>query len=150
MPAGCVARRRERSISSINLVRWVLAAAKPATFKGRMPPPEKPRRRPGDAKPQGQSLPLTCSRCGGGLRLRGDAMVCPRRHVHEGVDGIYDLWPSDHVSPRLDPFSTPYGAIYDRGIKERSLARLAGRLGWGADVDEMFRLMDVGVKCDPG
>jgi ubiquinone/menaquinone biosynthesis C-methylase UbiE len=40
--------------------------------------------------------------------------------------------------------------LYDIGVKERPLARVAARVGWGADVDEIFRLMDSGVKCASG
>jgi SAM-dependent methyltransferase len=79
-----------------------------------------------------------------------DGLVCSKRHRFEAVDGVFDLWPADRPVPRGDPFSGPYGEVYDRAIKERWLARVGGRLGWGADVGAMFRLMDEGVKCAPG
>jgi len=66
------------------------------------------------------------------------------------VGGIYDLWPASVPAPGLDWFATPYGVVYDTAIKERWLARLAGRLGWGTDIDQMYRMMDAGVKSDPG
>ena len=52
--------------------------------------------------------------------------------------------------PPVDWFATPYGVVYDTAIKERWLARLAGRLGWGADIGRMFEMMDEGVKSEPG
>jgi SAM-dependent methyltransferase len=66
------------------------------------------------------------------------------------IDGYIDLWPTDLAQPRHDWFATPYGVVYDAAIKERWLARMAGRLGWGADMDKMFRMMDEGVKNEPG
>jgi SAM-dependent methyltransferase len=66
------------------------------------------------------------------------------------IDGYYDLWPTDQPPVPVDWFATPYGVVYDTAIKERWLARVAGRLGWGADIGRMFELMDEGVKCEPG
>src|SRR5258708_6354248 len=80
----------------------------------------------------------------------GNDLVCPDGHRFVCVDGYFDLWPTDAGQPDIDWFATPYGLVYDRAIKERWLARLGGRLGWGADIGEVFAMMDEGVKCDPG
>ena len=93
---------------------------------------------------------LTCWRCGGRLRHRHGELACARRHRYVSNEGYYDLWPDDRPVPRLDVFSTPYGIVYDTGIKERPLARVAGRLGWGADPTPIFDLMDEGIRCEPG
>ena len=76
--------------------------------------------------------------------------MCSRGHAYSAVGGIYDLWPPSVSSPGRDWFATPYGLVYDTAIKERWLARLGGRLGWGTDIDRMYRMMDAGVKNAPG
>jgi SAM-dependent methyltransferase len=93
---------------------------------------------------------LACPSDHGKLQVDLDALVCPRGHTFLLRDGFFDLWPPDAAQPGLDWFSTPYGVVYDTGIKERWLARLAGRIGWGADIGKMYDLMDEGVKCAPG
>jgi SAM-dependent methyltransferase len=93
---------------------------------------------------------LACPRCARPLHRRGDVLRCSRGHRYQPQDGIYDLWPDAVPVPSLDWFATPYGLLYDAGIKERWLARLGGRIGWGTDIDRMFRMMDEGVKNRPG
>ncbi|MFN2464188.1 MAG: class I SAM-dependent methyltransferase [Candidatus Dormibacteria bacterium] len=107
------------------------------------------RRRAADAAPRIPTGLLRCPRCGRSLRPRRESLVCSRGHTHVALEGIYDLWPGNLPAPTLDWFATPYGLLYDTAIKERWLARLAGRVGWGTDVDRMFRLMDAGVKVGP-
>ncbi len=94
--------------------------------------------------------PLACPDCSRGMTADGNDLVCPDGHRFVCVDGYFDLWPTDAGQPDVDWFATPYGLVYDRAIKERWLARLGGRLGWGADIGEVFAMMDEGVKCDPG
>jgi len=107
-------------------------------------------RRAADSARDANCEVLACWRCDGTLRLRGDALLCDKRHRYEAVNGVFDLWPQQHPLPHFDIFGTPYGVLYDMGVKERPLARLAARVGWGADVDAIFSLMDNGVKCAPG
>lgn len=93
---------------------------------------------------------LVCPGCRGSLKAVRDELVCAGQHRFVATDGIIDLWPPDQPAPRIDPFSSPYGLIYDSAVKERWLARLAGRVGWGTDIDRMYWMMDQGVKCGPG
>ncbi|HEV3234356.1 MAG TPA: methyltransferase domain-containing protein [Candidatus Dormibacteraeota bacterium] len=93
---------------------------------------------------------LACPICHGALKLELDALVCAGGHTYPVTDGYFDMWPRDQVEPRLDWFSGPYGLVYDTGIKERWLARVGARFGFGTDVDRMYELMDDGVKCEPG
>ena len=110
-----------------------------------------PRRRRGsDSAPSIPRGILACPECHRALRAQGDELVCSQGHGHLGIGGIYDLWPRGIPVPGLDWFATPYGLVYDTAIKERWLARLAGRLGWGTDIDQMYRMMDAGVKTEPG
>jgi SAM-dependent methyltransferase len=94
--------------------------------------------------------PLACPDCGRSLRADGEDLLCRLRHRFMAIDGYYDLWPTDEPQPAVDWFATPYGVVYDAAIKERWLARLGGRLGWGADIGRVFEMMDEGVKCEPG
>lgn len=94
--------------------------------------------------------PLACPDCGRSFRPDNDDLVCEAGHRFLAIDGYFDLWPTDQQQPAVDWFATPYGLVYDRAIKERWLARLGGRLGWGADVGRIFDMMDEGVKCEPG
>jgi SAM-dependent methyltransferase len=94
--------------------------------------------------------PLACPDCGESLRPEGPDLLCAKDHRFVCVDGYFDLWPTDSAQPSIDWFATPYGVLYDRAIKERWLARLGGRLGWGADIGKVFEMMDEGVKCRPG
>jgi len=110
-----------------------------------------PRRRRGSDAAEG--IPdgvLACPDCHRPLRPRRGELLCSRGHAYSAVGGIYDLWPPSIPYPGLDWFATPYGLVYDTAIKERWLARLAGRLGWGTDIDRMYRMMDAGVKTKPG
>jgi ubiquinone/menaquinone biosynthesis C-methylase UbiE len=93
---------------------------------------------------------LACPGCGRPLKVYGDELMCTRRHRYEVFDGIFDLWPPDRPAPERDWFSTPYGTVYDAAIKERWLARIGGRLGWGTSFERMYQMMDEGVKCEPG
>ncbi|MDQ6747089.1 MAG: class I SAM-dependent methyltransferase [Candidatus Dormibacteraeota bacterium] len=93
---------------------------------------------------------LACPGCQRPLREDDRGLACSRGHHFEALDGVFDLWPPAVPAPGLDWFATPYGLIYDSAIKERGLARLAGRLGWGTQIDRMFRMMDEGVKTNPG
>jgi SAM-dependent methyltransferase len=94
--------------------------------------------------------PLACPDCSQRLRWDGEDLLCTRGHRFMAIDGYFDLWPTGKPPPPVDWFATPYGLIYDAAIKERWLARLMGRLGWGADMGKMFDMMDAGVKVDPG
>jgi SAM-dependent methyltransferase len=94
--------------------------------------------------------PLVCPDCGDALHPAGQDLRCSKGHSFVSVDGYFDLWPTDSPEPAIDWFTTPYGVVYDRAIKERWLARWGGRLGWGADIDKIFQMMDEGVKCEPG
>jgi SAM-dependent methyltransferase len=93
---------------------------------------------------------LACPDCNRPLKRIGEDLVCSQGHRFMTVDGYYDLWPTNQPQPPVDWFATPYGIVYDTAIKERWLARWAGRLGWGADIGKMFEMMDEGVKCAPG
>jgi SAM-dependent methyltransferase len=93
---------------------------------------------------------LACPVDHGKLTLRRGALTCDEGHSYVLGDGFFDMWPEQQPEPRVDWFSTPYGRVYDAGIKERWLARLGGRLGFGTDVDRMYELMDDGVKCTDG
>ena len=93
---------------------------------------------------------LACPACGRPLKDGGGRLTCSRGHRYEAVDGIYDLWPKGIAAPGLDWFATPYGLLYDTAIKERWLARLGARAGWGTDINRMYRLMDEGVKAARG
>lgn len=108
------------------------------------------KRRARDATTGQAMAALACPACGRPLRLSGDSLSCASRHRYQAVDGYFDLWPPGEPVPDVDWFATPYGVVYDRAIKERWLARLAGRLGWGTDIDRMYRMMDEGVKTEPG
>lgn len=111
----------------------------------------RPRRRRGtDALAGLPAGVLACPECGRSLRGDGDGVRCSKGHDYPCVEGIFDLWPRNVTAPGLDWFATPYGLVYDSGIKERWLGRLAGRLGWGTDIDRMYRMMDEGVKTRPG
>ncbi|MFN2465582.1 MAG: class I SAM-dependent methyltransferase [Candidatus Dormibacteria bacterium] len=107
------------------------------------------RRRSTDAATRLPGGVLACPGCGRPLRGDDAALQCSRGHRYEAVRGVFDLWPPG-PSPGLDWFATPYGLLYDTAIKERWLARLAGRVGWGTEIDRMFRMMDEGVKTGPG
>jgi SAM-dependent methyltransferase len=107
------------------------------------------RRRSSDAAGRLPPGVLSCPDCGRPLRDDGDGLACSRNHHFDAVDGIFDLWPRSVPVPGLDWFATPYGLVYDNAIKERWLARLAGRLGWGTGIDRMFQMMDDGVKTAP-
>ncbi len=93
---------------------------------------------------------LACPVCHGKVEVDLDVLACGAGHSYVGTDGYFDMWPEDQPAPQLDWFSTPYGLLYDTGIKERWLARVGGRFGFGTDVDRMYELMDDGVKCAPG
>jgi SAM-dependent methyltransferase len=97
-----------------------------------------------------RSTPLTCPDCNGRLRADAGTLVCARGHRLSAPEGFFNLWPRTDAPPRLDLFSTPYGWLYDTGVKERTLARLAARVIFGADVGPMYDLMDAGVRCAPG
>jgi SAM-dependent methyltransferase len=94
--------------------------------------------------------PLACPDCGRPLHPEGPDLLCSNEHRFVSIDGYFDLWPTDSPQPSMDWFATPYGVVYDRAIKERWLARLGGRVGWGADIGKVFAMMDDGVKCEPG
>ena len=94
--------------------------------------------------------PLACPDCRHALHPHSQDLVCSDGHRFVCVDGYFDLWPTASPQPTVDWFSSPYGVVYDRAIKERWLARLGGRLGWGADIGKVFEMMDEGVKCRPG
>jgi SAM-dependent methyltransferase len=108
------------------------------------------KRRSSDLKQIAAVDPLACPDCHRRLRRDRDDLVCTHGHRFIAMDGYYDLWPTNQPQPPVDWFATPYGVVYDAAIKERWLARLAGRLGWGADIGKMFEMMDEGVKCEPG
>ncbi len=93
---------------------------------------------------------LACPVDHGRLELDLDTLRCADGHTYTATDGYFDMWPEDQELPDLDWFSTPYGLVYDSGIKERWLGRVAGRFGFGTDVDRMYELMDDGVKCASG
>jgi ubiquinone/menaquinone biosynthesis C-methylase UbiE len=93
---------------------------------------------------------LVCPRCHRPLKETPGQLRCSRGHRYDAVDGIYDLWPPDVPAPGRDWFATPYGVVYDTAIKERWLARVGARAGWGTDINRMYRLMDAGVKNAPG
>lgn len=93
---------------------------------------------------------LACPGCGRPLRGDAGGLGCSRGHEFLCVDGVFDLWPRDQPAPGLDWFATPYGVVYDNGVKERWLGRLAARLAWGTDLDRMYRMMDEGVKTEAG
>jgi SAM-dependent methyltransferase len=93
---------------------------------------------------------LACPVDHGRLELDLDALVCAQGHTYVGTDGYFDMWPEDQEEVTVDWFSTPYGLVYDTAIKERWLARVGGRFGFGTDVDRMYELMDDGVKCAAG
>jgi SAM-dependent methyltransferase len=76
-------------------------------------------------------------------------LECARRHRFPEVEGVFDLL-GDGARGGLDLFGSPYGWLYDHGVKERGLATLAARLLFGADISELFEMMDAGVRCDPG
>ena len=92
---------------------------------------------------------LACPVCHGRLEVVLDVLVCGAGHAYRCTDGYFDMWPEGQA-PQLDWFSTPYGLFYDTAIKERWLARVGGRFGFGTDIDRMYELMDDGVKCAPG
>jgi SAM-dependent methyltransferase len=108
------------------------------------------RRRSTDALAEIPRGVLACPQCGRLLGGDGGGLTCSRGHQFPCVDGVFDLWPRDVAAPGRDWFATPYGVVYDSGIKERWLGRLGGRLGWGTDIDRMYRMMDDGVKTDAG
>ena len=93
---------------------------------------------------------LACPDCHRVLRPDGDGLRCSRGHAYSAVNGVIDLWPPSIPTPGTDWFATPYGVVYDRGIKERWLARAVARAGWGTDIDRMYRQMDAGVKAAAG
>jgi ubiquinone/menaquinone biosynthesis C-methylase UbiE len=109
-----------------------------------------PRRRGADAVARLPAGLLACPACRRLLRGAPGGLRCSRGHRFAQLDGIIDLWPPDVPLPPVDWFSGPYGLLYDTGVKERPLARLAGRLGWGTDLDRMYRMMDEGVRTAPG
>jgi SAM-dependent methyltransferase len=102
------------------------------------------------ATPAAAFKPFACPDCGQSLRRDGEDLLCRHGHRFMSIDGYYDLWPTDQPQPSIDWFATPYGVVYDTAIKERWLARLGGRLGWGADIGRVFEMMDEGVKCKRG
>ncbi|MEA2646947.1 MAG: hypothetical protein QOE92_2030 [Chloroflexota bacterium] len=106
------------------------------------------KRRATDGSTSVATSTLVCPSDHARLQVDLDALVCTKGHTFILRDGFYDMWPPDATEPGMDWFSTPYGLVYDTGIKERWLARLAGRVGWGADIGRMYELMDEGVKCD--
>ena len=108
------------------------------------------KRRTSDVSRTAAIKPLACPDCGRSLRADGEDLICSRGHRFIAIDGYFDLWPTDQPQPAVDWFATPYGVVYDTAIKERWLARLGGRLGWGADIGRVFEMMDEGVKCGPG
>ena len=108
------------------------------------------KRRATDQSTEVATKVLACSADHGRLQVDLDALVCPRGHTFLFRDGFFDMWPPDAPELGMDWFNTPYGLVYDTGIKERWLARLAGRIGWGADIGQMYELMDEGVKCAAG
>lgn len=112
--------------------------------------PRPRRRRSTDALVGIPSGVLVCPQCGRPLRGHDAGLGCSRGHLFPCVDGVFDLWPRDLPAPGLDWFATPYGVVYDNGIKERWLGRLAARLAWGTDIDRMYRMMDEGVKTEAG
>ena len=93
---------------------------------------------------------LTCPECRRALKAVSARLQCSAGHRYESTAGIYDLWPPGAGPPGLDWFATPYGLVYDTAIKERWLARLGARAGWGTDIDRMYRMMDAGVNIGPG
>jgi len=93
---------------------------------------------------------LQCPGCHRPLKAEGDEVVCSGGHRYPSTNGVYDLWPAGVSAPAMDWFATPYGLLYDTAIKERWLARLAARAGWGTDIDRMFQMMDAGVRVEPG
>jgi SAM-dependent methyltransferase len=67
------------------------------------------------------------------------------------VAGVFDLLQDRQSASGLrDTYSTPLGWLYDFGVNTRPLARLAGRLEWGADIERMFRWMEAGLKVPAG
>jgi ubiquinone/menaquinone biosynthesis C-methylase UbiE len=105
-------------------------------------------RRATDAATKAQAAIFRCPRCGAGLRVVGSSLECSRRHRHPEIGGVFDLLPA--AGGGFDLFGTPYGRLYDAGIKNRGLARLAGRLLFGMDAGEIFEMMDAAVRCEPG
>jgi SAM-dependent methyltransferase len=93
---------------------------------------------------------LACPVCHDKLTLDLDALTCANGHLYLAANGYFDMWPEDQPQPTLDWFSTPYGLFYDTGIKERWLARVGARFGFGTDIDRMYDLMDDGIKCATG
>lgn len=114
------------------------------------PSPRPRRRRSTDVLAGVPAGVLACPECGRLLRRDGNSLRCSKGHDFPCIHGIFDLWPRSVPAPGPDWFATPYGLVYDTAIKERWLARIAGRLGWGTDIDRMYRMMDDGVKTRPG
>jgi ubiquinone/menaquinone biosynthesis C-methylase UbiE len=112
--------------------------------------PRPRRRRSTDALAGIPAGVLACPDCGRSLRGDGDGVRCSRGHLFRCLEGIFDLRPHNVPAPGADWFATPYGRAYDTGIKERWLGRLVARVGWGTDIDRMYRMMDDGVKNRPG
>lgn len=108
------------------------------------------KRRAGDATPGPAIGALACPGCGRPLAFVGNDLECPQGHRFPALDGYYDLWPPGRPAPPVDWFATPYGKVYDAVIKERWLARVGGRVGWGTDIDRMYRMMDEGVRAGAG
>jgi SAM-dependent methyltransferase len=106
-------------------------------------------RRATDAAGSAALAIFRCPRCGGRLRLVESRLECARRHRFPEVEGVFDLLGTT-AAGGFDFFATPYGWLYDSGVKSRGLAGVAARLLWGAAIGEMYDMMDAGVRCEPG
>jgi SAM-dependent methyltransferase len=86
------------------------------------------------------------------MRLIGTARLrCHNDHELRAAAGVFDMLQDRQPASRVrDTYSTPLGWLYDFGVNARPLARVAGRLEWGADIGRMFRWMANGLDVRAG
>ena len=64
-------------------------------------------------------------------------------------EGIFDLLPAGKSPPAADLYASAFGWLYDRGVHNRRVAPIAGRLLWATDIRRMYDLMCEGL-APPG
>ena len=91
------------------------------------------------------STTLRCPTCEAPLRDSRLGARCRNQHRFPAIDGYIDLLPDDDQSGTASVFETVYGRLYDGGVQRPTVARASARVLWGAELREMYELMERGA-----
>lgn len=95
---------------------------------------------------------LRCPQCNGPIkRINQTGVTCHQDHrFGSRSGGVIDLTSASTEPSTARFFDTPYGVVYDFGVKRPALASAVARILWGTHLSGMYRLMDQGARMPRG